>query len=72
MASKFIDKDYLLRCSEKTLQTNEKGFFLQFADHVAEVAGSNWIKNVFGKLQTDKERIRIIYQYKPVSKIIIL
>lgn len=67
MGSQFVDKDYLTRCSQKTLQTNEKGFFLQFADHVAEVAGKNWIKNVFGKLKSDRERIKIIFEYKPVS-----
>ncbi|KAF2893355.1 hypothetical protein ILUMI_12818 [Ignelater luminosus] len=67
MGSQFVDKDYLVRCSQKTLQTNEKGFFLQFANHVAEVAGKNWIKNVFGKLKTDRERIRIIFEYKPVK-----
>ncbi|KAF5302663.1 hypothetical protein FQA39_LY19054 [Lamprigera yunnana] len=65
MCSQLLDKDYLIRCSEKTLQTGQKGFFLQFADHVSDVAGSKWIKNVFGKLKSDGERIRIIYQYSP-------
>ncbi|KAF5269624.1 hypothetical protein FQR65_LT05963 [Abscondita terminalis] len=64
------DKEYFQRCSEKTLQTNEKGFFLQFADHVADIAGSKWIKNVFGKLQSDSERIKIIYQYKPIKEVV--
>ncbi|KAK5640889.1 hypothetical protein RI129_009436 [Pyrocoelia pectoralis] len=70
MSEKFTDKDYYLRCSEKTLQTNEKGFFLQFSDHVSEIAGTNWINNTFGKLKSDRERIDLIYKYKPVKEAI--
>ncbi|CAH0564117.1 unnamed protein product [Brassicogethes aeneus] len=62
MYQQFADKTFMSICSEKTLQTNEKGFFLTFADLVAEKAGENWIKNVFGALKTDRERIRIIYE----------
>lgn len=53
-------------CSEKTLQSDKEGFFLQFVNSVAESVGEKWIKNVFGKLKTDNERIRIIYEDKKV------
>lgn len=49
-------------CSEKTLQTNKEGFFLNFAEYVCEEVGENWVKNTFGKLKSDRERIRVIYQ----------
>lgn len=68
MAIKYDYKNYMAICSEKTLQSNQKGFFMQFADHVAETAGKQWIKDVFGKLESDKDRIKIIYDHSAVSK----
>ncbi|XP_025836273.1 histone-lysine N-methyltransferase ASHR1 [Agrilus planipennis] len=65
-----LSKDYLSRCSEKTLQSNENGFFLQFADKVEEVAGNNWINDVFGKLKSDKDRLRILYKFEPVREVL--
>lgn len=61
------DPLYLKICSEKTLQTNSKGFFMEFVDIVSSSAGATWIKNVFGKLKTDKDRIRAIYKFEEVS-----
>ncbi|XP_044252306.1 SET and MYND domain-containing protein DDB_G0273589-like [Tribolium madens] len=58
----FCDEKYLEICSEKTLQIDKEGFFLQFAKTVAENVGEKWVKNVFGKLKTDSERIRVIYE----------
>ncbi|KAJ8956664.1 hypothetical protein NQ318_014018 [Aromia moschata] len=47
---------------------------MNFAELVAENAGEDWIKTVFGKLKTDKERIRIIYNYErtkqPVTEVL--
>ncbi|XP_017778668.1 PREDICTED: SET and MYND domain-containing protein 4-like [Nicrophorus vespilloides] len=60
-SNRFHDNAYMSICSEKTLQSNEKGFFMQFYESVAATAGEDWIKNVFGKLKSDRERIRIIY-----------
>lgn len=67
MEHSFKDEKYLKICSEKTLQTNSKGFFMDFVEIVAKNAGETWIRNVFGKLQSDKERIRLIYQSEEVS-----
>ncbi|KAJ8922977.1 hypothetical protein NQ315_001525 [Exocentrus adspersus] len=64
MSSKFKDTHYMTICSERTLQTNSKGFFMNFAQLVSENAGDRWIKNVFGKLKTDRDRIRILYTYE--------
>ena len=61
-----FDQQYLQLCSEKTLQSNKDGFFLQFAEAVAENVGEQWVKK-FGKLKTDKERIRRIYEDDTVS-----
>lgn len=40
---------------------------MQFADHVCESAGQDWIENVFGKLSSDRERIRKIYEDSQVA-----
>lgn len=59
--SRFTDDRYTALCSEKTLQSDQNGFFLQFAEHVLASAGEDWLKNTFAKLTTDKERIRILF-----------
>ncbi|KAJ8934002.1 hypothetical protein NQ314_013637 [Rhamnusium bicolor] len=48
MANQYGDKLYMAICSEKTLQTNSNGFFMNFAQLVSENAGEIWIKNIFG------------------------
>ncbi|GJQ85448.1 hypothetical protein Trydic_g23873 [Trypoxylus dichotomus] len=64
---KYHDKIYTTICSEKTLQSNEKGFFMQFVEIVAKEAGEEWIQSTFGSLKSDKERIKIIYECEPVK-----
>lgn len=61
-------QNYMTVCSERTLQSSNKGFFMQFVDNVSECAGKDWVLNVFGTLKSDRERIRLIYEDKTVSK----
>lgn len=69
MTSHFQDNNYLALCSEKTLQSDPKGFFMSFVEHVVDSVGNVWIDEIFGKLKTDAERIRTIYEDKTVRKI---
>ncbi|VEN35061.1 unnamed protein product, partial [Callosobruchus maculatus] len=62
MTSSFEDKSYTAICSEKTLQTNENGFFMSFVGLVLKSAGEKWVKNVFGKLNSDDRRVRMIFE----------
>lgn len=62
-----LDPNYAARCSEKTLQSDDDGFFLSFADNLAEIAGDVWIEKTFGKLRSDREKLNILYTYEPVS-----
>lgn len=64
-----FDRQYMQLCSEKTLQANKEGFFLQFAECVAVNAGEKWIRHVFGKLKIDKERLKKIYEDDKVKYI---
>lgn len=70
--SEFVDKNYRNRCSEKTLQTNNNGFFMDFVNLVKETAGETWIQKKFGQLKTDNERIRSIYDSEEVRILLIL
>nr|CAD7201939.1 unnamed protein product [Timema douglasi] len=65
-ASRMRDEDdpdpyYTSLCSAKTLQSNQKGFFQDYADRVTEAVGSKWIERVFGRLATDRDRIAACY-----------
>lgn len=66
-----LDSDYATRCSEKTLQTVDEGFFLRFADNLAEIAGKFWIEKCFGKMKNDKDKFEILYKHEPVSRFFI-
>ncbi|XP_066159311.1 SET and MYND domain-containing protein 4-like [Euwallacea fornicatus] len=66
----FKDEQFRKICSEKTLQSNSKGFFLDFYNLVAEEVGIEWIKGEFGKLKTDEERIEFVYKSKQTGKYI--
>ncbi|KAI4457273.1 set and mynd domain-containing protein 4 [Holotrichia oblita] len=70
MLGKYEDKVYTAICSEKTLQSNEKGFFMQFVENVQEEVGQDWIQNTFGTLKSDKERIRKVYEYEPLKTVV--
>nr|CAD7587210.1 unnamed protein product [Timema genevievae] len=55
------DPYYTSLCSAKTLQSNQKGFFQDYADQVTEAVGSKWIERMFGRLATDSDRIAACY-----------
>ncbi|CAG9812403.1 unnamed protein product [Phaedon cochleariae] len=55
-------KEYTAICSERTLQSNSNGFFMDFVRIVVENAGGKWINTEFGKLKTDRQRIRYVYE----------
>lgn len=63
----YFDGNFADRCSEKTLQSNPKGFFMSFVDGILEVAGDEWVNKVFGKVKTDAERIRLVFSDLKVS-----
>ncbi|PSN41945.1 hypothetical protein C0J52_06418 [Blattella germanica] len=53
------DLEYTALCSSKTLQSQDQGFFLAFAEQVTESVGRKWIKDKFSHLRSDEERIRV-------------
>jgi hypothetical protein len=64
MATRMMQPDtaYTALCSSVTLQSNKQGFFLDFADHVTETVGSEWIDGKFAGLRTDEERLTACHE----------
>lgn len=67
-----IDKIFTSECSAKTLQANDNGFFKSFYYTVVENFKSNdewenWLKNQFGKLVSDEERLKLLYEDATIS-----
>ncbi|XP_021934580.1 SET and MYND domain-containing protein 4 isoform X2 [Zootermopsis nevadensis] len=56
------DPTYTALCNSVTLQSNNQGFFLDFADHVTDTVDSEWINGKFALLRTDEERLRACYE----------
>lgn len=62
-----IDNDPLFTslCNEKTLQSQKQGFFNEFYQSVAENftgKSARWLQDVYQKVPSDKERLRLIYE----------
>ncbi|XP_076643026.1 protein-lysine N-methyltransferase SMYD4 [Halictus rubicundus] len=48
-------------CSLETVRSGKKGFFREFSERVADVAGEAWISKVFARLPNDEARARAIF-----------
>lgn len=55
------ERFYKTLCSLETVRSEKRGFFRDFSEDVARVAGEQWISKVFGRLTTDEERVRTVF-----------
>lgn len=67
-----IDKIFTTECSSRTVQANENGFFKNFYYTIVdsfktEAEWKNWLKTQFGKLESDKEKLQLLYNDPVVS-----
>jgi len=67
-----IDKIFTSECSSRTVQANENGFFKNFFYTVVDSFKSqaewkSWLSNQFGKLESDNERMQLLYNDPDVS-----
>lgn len=62
-----FDQRFTQVCSEKTIQSDPKGFFSEFYNEIREICGIEWIKEKFGKLKNDEERILLIFNDPKIS-----
>uniref|UniRef100_A0A0C9Q6Y6 Smyd4_0 protein n=1 Tax=Fopius arisanus TaxID=64838 RepID=A0A0C9Q6Y6_9HYME len=65
------DRHYRELCSSETLRSGSKGFFRDFAEAVVNKVGNTWISEVFGKLLTDDERMRVIFGDSSVKEAVV-
>lgn len=61
-----LDPHFTKVCSDATLQSDRRGFFLDFAEEVTDTAGLAFIDE-FGKLRDDRQRISVCYSHPKVS-----
>lgn len=65
---KYKDENlYRSICDTKTLQSQQKGFFLEFANNILSKVQTNWVTNIFSKCQNDQQRIQSIFGQNQVS-----
>jgi hypothetical protein len=67
-----IDKIFTSECSARTLQASDNGFFKNFYYTIVESFKSddewqNWLKNQFGKLESDEERLKLLFNDNHIS-----
>lgn len=67
-----IDKIFRTKCSTKTIQANDNGFFMNFCNTIinsfpSEEDFQDWLKNNFAKCESDYEKIQLLYNDPTVS-----
>lgn len=67
-----IDRIFTTKCSTKTVQSNENGFFMNFYLTVVnsfkdEKDFKVWLKDAFGKCQSDSEKLQFLYNDPTIS-----
>ena len=67
-----IDKIFTSKCSTKTVQSNDAGFFTNFYLTVVDSFKSEedfrtWLKSQFGKCESDRERLQLLYNDPTLS-----
>lgn len=63
------EERYRNLCSSETLRSGKKGFFSEFSERVALIAGDRWISKVFARLTNDEDRIRAIFTDPKISTV---
>ncbi|XP_078050736.1 protein-lysine N-methyltransferase SMYD4 isoform X2 [Augochlora pura] len=61
LAMEGSEEFYRNLCSLETVRSGKSGFFRDFSEHVASVAGEAWISKVFGRLPDDEARVRALF-----------
>lgn len=55
-----IDPGYTKACTFRTIQSNEKGFFLELYENVRNSCSEKWLNKVFGNANQD-EKLNILF-----------
>lgn len=67
MANDDIDSNYTDICSERTIFSNEKGFFGEMFDCIKSNCDAKWIENTFDSALSDMDKLKLLYEGPIVS-----
>lgn len=65
------DKDYAEICSERTIFSDQQGFFGELFDVVKNCCTEKWLKTKFETLSTDADKIRLLFDEPNVSDMLL-
>lgn len=66
MANDDIDSNYMDICSERTIFSNEKGFFGEMFDCIKSNCDAKWIENTFDSALSDMDKLKLLYD-EPIA-----
>ncbi|KYQ47104.1 SET and MYND domain-containing protein 4 [Trachymyrmex zeteki] len=64
------DEFYRTLCSSETLRSGKKGFFHDFSEHVMQTAGDTWTSRIFGRIDDNEGRVRVIFTDAKVKDVV--
>lgn len=64
-------KDYTELCSERTIFSEQQGFFGEMFDVVKNCCTEKWLKTKFEKLSSDDEKFRLLFDEPNVSDMLL-
>lgn len=62
MANDDIDSNYTDICSERTIFSNEKGFFGEMFDCIKSNCDAEWIEHTFDAALSDMDKLKLLYE----------
>lgn len=66
-----IDKDFTETCSERTIFSDQQGFFGEMFDVVKKCCSDHWLKNTFNVTNCDADKLKLIFDEPDVSDMLL-
>lgn len=69
--SEHIDKNFTEICSERTIFSEQQGFFGEMFEIVRNCCPEKWLKNKFEALSSDSDKLRLLFDEPNVSDMLL-
>lgn len=69
--SEHIDKNFTEICSERTIFSEQQGFFGEMFEIVRNCCPEKWLKNKFEALSSDADKLRLLFDEPNVSDMLL-
>lgn len=66
-----MDKDYKDKCSERTIFSEQQGFFGEMFEVVKNCCTEKWLKTKFEALPTDADKLRLLFDEPNVNDMLL-